>query len=77
MRSYFVDTINTDLDTRPITIVKFYDLRPVTIDEVHVKKTMISCFATTSNDVQIDCFRFTVYFLHKQANIILEQRPYG
>ena len=34
LRSNFVDTINTDLDTRPITYVKFNDLRPATIDEV-------------------------------------------
>ena len=45
LRSKFVDTINTDLDTRPITNVKFNDLRPATIDEV--KKTILSCSSTS------------------------------
>ena len=40
-----MDTINTDLDTRLITNVKFNDLRPVTIDEV--KKTILSCSSTS------------------------------
>ena len=40
-----MDTINTDLDTRPITNVKFNDLRPATIDEV--KKTILSCSSTS------------------------------
>ena len=37
-------TNNTDLDTRPITNVKFNDLKPATIDEV--KKTILSCSRT-------------------------------
>ena len=45
LRSKFVDTMNTDLDTRPITNVKFNDLRPATIDEV--KKTILSCSSTS------------------------------
>ena len=45
LRSKFEDTIiNTDLDTRLITNVKFNDLRPATIDEV--KKTILSCSST-------------------------------
>ena len=45
MRSNFVDTIYTDLDTSPITNVKYNDFRPATIDEV--KKTILSCSSTS------------------------------